>query len=493
MLLVLIVLLIPTFWVPNDWQGWPQYPSTARIVELLGLSESEAEPLQQLSVADSVTPNESSLTPSENIAIEAYQANIQKDSVAIGSSGSEINTKAGQQNYTVQAQTSGAVSIETFGNTQALAAFLNALHRNEHRSLPVGVLHYADSQAENDLLTITIRSLLQAQFGGMGVGLLHPGNHAPNLLGHRCSRGWQFGSVHNGSKTARKYGILGALSSLPDGENDEWVKVDGRAAMHGSARYRRLRLLLGHNTSLYWVRCNINNSPTDSVLIEPNNGIKIAKFDVPNNGKANIRLQLSGEGTLHAYGLIQESETGIYVHNIPIRGSSGTFFAQFDEATARAVLTTLNVRLIIVQYGLNTVPVATSNFGYYEKTMTTQLQTLKRLHPNASIVLVGVSDMSKKTDNGYISHPNVERVRAAQRRAAQKAGVAFWDSYLAMGGNNSMSIWATSNPALGQKDYTHFTPRGARIIAKKLANALLQAHAEWEKNAIHQSSSASQN
>lgn len=367
------------------------------------------------------------------------------------------------------------VPIELMGNSHALDAFWAALARGEHRSRPVGVLHYADSQAESDLITSTIRDMLQSRFGGVGIGLVHPGNRTPNLIGQRCSQGWRFHSVHGGTSNSRHYGIFGGLSELQGAAADddgEWVRFVGREVNRRGARYNRMRLLLGHNVQPYWVHCAVDGDVVDSALVEPGKMLSTITLGAK-SGHGRVDISLQGEGAVHAYGLLQESATGIYVHNIPVRGSSGTFFGQFDEGLARAAMAAINVRLIIVQYGINAVPSSITNYKFYENSMATQLRALKRMRPEASIVLVGVSDMSQKTPNGYASHPNVARVRAAQRRAAQLAGVAFWDCYRAMGGDNSMSTWALASPPLGQKDFTHFTPRGARLIAQRFTNALL--------------------
>ncbi|MBQ9470716.1 MAG: hypothetical protein IJU72_07185, partial [Bacteroidales bacterium] len=315
---------------------------------------------------------------------------------------------------------------------------------------------------------------------GMGIGLVHPGNKAQNLIGQRCSSGWHFSSVHGGTPIARHYGVLGGLSTLTraDGEG-QWVRFAAHEVKRSGTRFSRIRLLVGHNDSLYSVLCTIDGLPADSAAATPSRTLTAMQFEIP-QGSNLTELRLRGAGAIHAYGMLQESERGLFVHNIPIRGSSGTFFSKLNEQLARSLMAELNVRLIVVQFGINAVPTSTTNYKFYENTMTAQLNTLKRIRPEASIVLVGVSDMSIKTANGYASHPNVVRVRAAQRQAARRAGVAFWDCYLAMGGDNSMSAWTLASPQLGQKDFTHFTPRGARRIGRMFANALLNAYEHFQ-------------
>ena len=459
LLLVLIIMLIPTFFAPSDG-SWPiRYPTAQHVAELLNPSpvQPPTPPADTLlCAADSLAalPADTAAPPAPDTLRQPAQP-------------SPMQPPPRKQ--------SGGVLLELADNPQALSAFLSALARGEHLQRPVGVLHYADSQAEGDLISSTIRDMLQSRFGGKGIGLVHPGNKAQNLIGQRCSAGWSFSSVQGGTPNARNYGVLGGLSSLGQATDGQWVRFSAREVKRSGTQFSRLRLLVGHNSNPYTAVCSIDGRSADSAQVMPGKALTALRFNIP-QGTSSTELRLHGEGPIHAYGLLQESERGVFVHNIPVRGSSGTFFSKLNEPLARELMAELNIRLIVVQYGINAVPTSATNYKFYENTMTAQLKALKRIYPEASIVLVGVSDMSVKTANGYASHPNVVRVRAAQRQAARRAGVAFWDCYMAMGGDNSMSSWVLGSPQLGQKDFTHFTPRGARRIGRMLANALLDAH-----------------
>ena len=77
------------------------------------------------------------------------------------------------------------------------------------------------------------------------------------------------------------------------------------------------------------------------------------------------------------------------------------------------------------------------------------------------------------TDGDSIkSYPNIAIIRDAQKKAADRAGAAFWDSYEAMGGKYSVVKWAEKKLPLIQKDYVHFTYPGADTISKMLFHAM---------------------
>jgi lysophospholipase L1-like esterase len=153
-----------------------------------------------------------------------------------------------------------------------------------------------------------------------------------------------------------------------------------------------------------------------------------------------------------------------------------------DKSLLQQQIKALNVKFIILQFGVNVVPHLTQNYTFYEEQLYNQLELLKSVAPKVSILVVGVSDMSRKQGEDYVSYPNIEAIRDAQRRAAFKAGCAFWDLYEAMGGKNSMPSWVLADPPLANKDFTHFTPKGARLVSEMLYKALMTAYEE--KNRI---------
>jgi D-alanyl-lipoteichoic acid acyltransferase DltB (MBOAT superfamily) len=106
------------------------------------------------------------------------------------------------------------------------------------------------------------------------------------------------------------------------------------------------------------------------------------------------------------------------------------------------------------------------------KGLTRQLALLKELVPATSILVIGVSDMASKQGDTLRSFENIPYIIDAQKKAASDAGVAFWDSYRAMGGEASIISWASREIPLAQKDYVHFTYTGADTISAMLAKAL---------------------
>jgi lysophospholipase L1-like esterase len=104
--------------------------------------------------------------------------------------------------------------------------------------------------------------------------------------------------------------------------------------------------------------------------------------------------------------------------------------------------------------------------------MVRVIQTLKKADPDLQVLVIGVSDMAKKTGGQWQSYPNIDAIRKAQKNAAFRTKSGFWDLYEVMGGKNSIVAWAGTSPALAGKDYIHLTPRGAQVVGEFLFQAL---------------------
>jgi lysophospholipase L1-like esterase len=133
-----------------------------------------------------------------------------------------------------------------------------------------------------------------------------------------------------------------------------------------------------------------------------------------------------------------------------------------------------NYKLIILQYGLNVVTEDdTTGYDWYSEKMVRVINRLKEVFPESSILLTSVSDRAYNENGKFVTIPNILVMREAQRAAAQKTKIAFWDLFSAMGGENSIVKYAEAKPPLAGKDYTHLNFSGGRKLSKKLADALL--------------------
>jgi hypothetical protein len=357
----------------------------------------------------------------------------------------------------------------------------------------IHILHYGDSQLEGDRITDYLRSRFQNEFGGSGPGMLPMGEEAYRLaLLTSVSGNWQKHSLM-GTKFKNQgthaYGPLGCYFNFspnpPDSgaSNDHpleaWITFRGKGTSGGKAdQYQRCRIF--YQNYHQSTRVNFFNGDTKlkSDTLMPGHSLKECDLSFTNTPQ-NLTIRFSGGGSPDFYGICLDSPSGISVDNIPIRGSSGLEFTRMNPALLTEMYKILNVKLLILQFGVNVVPGDLDDYTYYENGLYSQISQLKKLNPGLNIIVIGVSDASKKNGDSYESYACVEKILKAQKSAALKAGCAFWNLYAAMGGKNSMPSWVFAKEPLATTDFLHFNYSGARIVGKMFYSALINDYNEF--------------
>lgn len=375
---------------------------------------------------------------------------------------------------------------------QSLNSFFKGVNEINNNSAPIHVLHYGDSQIEGDRISSIIRNRLQFYFGGCGVGLVPAvvDNFNSMSIRHSSSANWKiFKSFGPMQKYAghKRYGALlnfakYNLSDYSDSTKTQgWITLKKSSISYESVKkFKQCRIFCGYNSKQVSVEVYQKDQLLQEEKILPNKILNVLKFKF-NDSPEELTFKFKGFDSPDFYGISFEDEHGIVVDNIPLRGSSGLEFAKTDLTFLKAMYAELNVKMLILQFGVNVVPNVTTNYDFYENALYYQLTTLKNVCPDMSIIVIGLSDMSRKENGVFVSYPNIELIRNAQKKAAFRADCAFWDMYKAMGGKNSMPGWVYAKPQLARTDFTHFTPQGARIIADMFYNALVLEYLDYMK------------
>jgi len=379
-------------------------------------------------------------------------------------------------------------------NKSALNEFFKSLQSNNGL---IRVLHYGDSQIEGDRITGFLRNRFQQRFGGSGGGLvsLNEVNNISGSVSIENTGDWKrYTLFGNTDKTIKhnKYGVMLSFSRFAPVfkdtiTNDTTVyeaSVDikkSQAAYGNCFKFSDLKLLYSNNKKPVLVELYDGNKLLGFETLLSGTEFNITKFTI-NDTFESLTLKFSGKDSPDLYGIALDSKQGIAFDNIPLRGSSGTDFTRNNLSQLKDIYNKLNVKLIIFQFGVNVVPNIKDDYTFYENWIYSQLASLKKIHPDMSIVVIGLSDMSQKTENGYESYPTIEKIRDAQKKAAFKANCCFWDFYKAMGGKNSMPSWVNASPPMAAKDFTHLSPRGARIVSEMFYNALIKEYNNYKIN-----------
>ncbi len=378
----------------------------------------------------------------------------------------------------------------------ALDNFFDALYQIPDKEQLIRILHYGDSQVEGDRVSSYLRKRLQKRFGGCGTGILP-------LVEKQASRFTV--TVENASNLGKfslmdsppkirtdKYGVLGSFFMFtPQKINDStkqeepfqtWVryrKTSYILADDPISRFENIKVLFKTQKKIN-VKTEIDKDTVLQNEIWATEGLSI--FEEPFKAEYDkITIRLTTEGTPNIYGVAFDCNKGITLDNIALRGSSVVEFSRMNREMLQSQLEKLKVKLVILEFGVNVIPNPVKHYGFYEEMMYKQLRYLRSVMPEVNILVVGVSDMARRSGTGYASYPNVTLVRDAQKKAAFRAGCAFWDLYEAMGGENSMVAWVSAKPSLANKDYTHFSHKGAEVVGEMLYHALIQEYDNYKK------------
>src|ERR1035437_1714789 len=305
-----------------------------------------------------------------------------------------------------------------------LGRFFSRLEQVEQGGNRVRIGWLGDSMIEGDFITQTVRSTLQNQFGGKGVGfvtLLSPVAAYRQTIGQIASSNWQTYTVLKPQK-----GIFPGISgqvNIPINSTDTpspWVSFSPGTADNKSS-FQTLKLYYGRsrkNSLTYFLD---GKQFTDSLK-----GRSLVNELTLNTQPGLHKLKTVFKGdSLTVFGISDESDNGVLLDNLSLRGNSGTPLQAIPEKMLRGVNKYLKYDLTVLQYGTNVVTGADTNMVWYERGMINVINRLKRNFPQADILLISVGDKSYKENMQFVTQPNVPVLVERQRKIARHTGVAL--------------------------------------------------------------------
>lgn len=367
----------------------------------------------------------------------------------------------------------------------ALDDFFAALNFETPQKV-VRIAHYGDSQIEGDRITCNLRNKFVAEFGGEGVGFVPFEDIASSVSYTRnSSDNWKRFTVFHDKLKNGSFGLSGMAfvyherkSTLVENDSLEEPKVVETKAIRGATVSLRLRnkyskVTIQYGNAVSPCKVVVRKSGTDNILgktvLEVNEPFVEQVIDLSSNEK-NITFSFSGESPL-IYGINIDGTKGISVDNFGIRGHSGNGLLKIEKSLLAKEIKQSNTRLVILQFGANTIPGVTSKkmLDYVAKEFSRLFNKFKQANENLSILVVGVGDMATKIDGEYTSYPMIPDIRDAIKNAALESGCAYFDLYEFMGGKDAILAW--SKKGLASKD-GHFSPRGQQIVADEIFKSL---------------------
>ena len=284
-------------------------------------------------------------------------------------------------------------------NPNALKTLIHAL-KYESKSKTVRILHYGDSQLEGDRITDYVRNRMQLRFGGEGPGIVLP--KEPAASSRRAvfvseSKNFKKKAIYVRGAAAEDgmYGIgcssfqiSGAYNTfnswVQDSVSEEnskanftnkkqataYIKIKNGYSGYKLARRYSKATLLYRSDQPFQVNFRADNYVNDYVL---NPAYSIGKYTWSVSPQKSIKISFTKGKFPTVYGVALDGAKGVAVDNFAMRGSSALGFDKMNKGHYSSQLKELNVRCVVLQYGINVVPNVRSDYGYYKKILYANL------------------------------------------------------------------------------------------------------------------------
>jgi hypothetical protein len=364
-------------------------------------------------------------------------------------------------------------NFRTDTNHASLDNFVKSLYElKSGKKRKVRIAYFGDSMIEGDLLTQTLRRLLQETFGGNGVGFVpitSPVSKFRMTAVSDYSNGWNDENFKEGK--SNKLFLSGHLFRT----NGDWVQIIDNTIPAGSIELEK-SLLCGDVSGT--VPVIINNK---SVFKVQTSGL-FNRIVLQKDKTTRIKLSVSNE-KLPVYGVSFESESGVFVDNFSFRGITGIEFARLDSAFLRSISDNNPYDLIVFQYGVNLLfRPNDKNFSWYSKAMLPVINKIRNCFPQSDFLVVSTTDRAFNYKGEYKSAVGIDSLIRVQALLAYETGSVFYNQFQTMGGANSIVEWAKMKPSLANKDYVHPNHRGAEVLANYFFAAILNDYEKYVRS-----------
>lgn len=342
---------------------------------------------------------------------------------------------------------------------------------------------YGTSTLGSDRMTHVLREHFSERFGDGGKGFvpIAPGwayqNHRDVEWEHR---NWRTRVVNRGQEARGRYGYGGVLAmNGGPGSTSSWATVSEGAINRSVSRFRLFyQAFPGGGSALLTVDEGEPRAlATDSTAIED----RVHEIEVP-QGAHRLALAV-GDGNLRMYGVVMERDgPGVVIDGLMLIGAFTRVLLHFDAEHIRTQVAQREPDLLVYWLGANDAVSESVPFepDVYREQFGQVIARMRAGRPEASCMVMSVLDKGERPDGGGIrTIPRVPVLVQTQREVAEAAGCAFFDTYQAIGGENTMRRWYRNSPRLVTADLGHLTGPGARVVGNLVYKAFMKGYDDW--------------
>ncbi len=346
------------------------------------------------------------------------------------------------------------------------------------------VIHYGDSPTTGDLITADARALLQKQFGDAGSGFVliaRPWawyNHRGVEM--EASGDWKIDVAGATDIKDGLHGLGGASFRGSEGATAQWTLKDGQ---HRSLDVSYLAQPNGGEFVVEADGKEIGFADTSAAERAP----AFSSFDLP-PGSKQFTLRVT-RGSVRLYGAdFRKKRPGVVYSSLGVNGANITLLSRaLNGAHWAAQLHHYQPDLVVLAYGTNESGYPQFVDSTWGSELAAAVHRVRAALPDASILLMSPMDRGEREANGeIITVPALPRLVNIEARVASETGVAFFNTFEAMGGEGTMARWYTAEPRLVGADFIHPMPAGAKIVGELLYNALRDGYNEYKLRKLNQ-------
>lgn len=342
-------------------------------------------------------------------------------------------------------------------------------------------VHWGDSAIGVDGITSAIRKRLQARFGDAGHGFhaMAPPNTSYRHRGikFRHNDNWGLCFIIQKCRSDGHYGLGGTTTSSSGGAQS-WFSPD---AKHSSGHVSRFSVFYAGLPRGGKLKLQVDDE--EPIYLETAAEELEDRFHVIDveDGPHELTVRASGGGRVRVYGVSLERDgPGAAWDGLALVGAFTRRMLEYDEEHLRAQLGHRKPQLAVLMFGGNDM-IRKVTMETYQQEVQEVLQLLRKARPEMSCLVMSPLDHGERKGVRIESKEIVPRMVEAQRKAAQAEGCAFFDTFMAMGGEGSAGRWYRQNPRLIGGDLGHLTANGHIVVGEMFYRALMEAYVAYRR------------
>lgn len=320
-----------------------------------------------------------------------------------------------------------------------------------------------DSYIEGDIITQDLRELLQTEYGGNGVGYMNMHSEFPGFrrsVAQSGGSGWKEYAANKSHDS--KYMPLAQHYFKLQSPSTSTYKGVSKIQHAQSWPVSEFLFIAPNDTKIMtkttgeWVEHQVTGSPS----------VQRIRVKEP-TGEFSVKSSSTG---LIGLGVWLTDTTGISLDCMSSRGFSGVTLSKMSPQLAAEMTNFVPYDLLILEFGINAMSASQTNYDAYGKQMLKVINHVRECYPNADILVLGIGDRGTKRGAEVHSMSVATAMVNAQRDAARRGRVMFWDTREAMGGEDAIVAWVREGLANG--DYVHLNHKGGKKLAESLFTAI---------------------